>query len=162
MIPAETDISTFSLFEVMDYCLTVRGNVGIEASAVGIPVLTAGVGPYDNKGFTVDSESREEYLGRISRIQELKPLSAAQRDLAERFAFGYFMLRTLPLTSITMKYHESCARHLAEGRINIRSLDEWYHAADLRAMAEWMGNSSQKEFLMPLPEMPVANRATAG
>ena len=53
-IPAESPISTFSFFGVMDYCLTVRGTIGIEAARMGIPVLTAGTGRYDRKGFTIN------------------------------------------------------------------------------------------------------------
>ena len=33
VIYPETDISTLSLFQIGHYCLTVRGTVGIEASA---------------------------------------------------------------------------------------------------------------------------------
>src|SRR5208283_4163784 len=65
MIPPESEISTYSLFPIIDYCLTVCGTVGIEAARLGIPVLTAGSGPYDHRGFTVDSNSREEYCEKV-------------------------------------------------------------------------------------------------
>jgi hypothetical protein len=153
MIPADTEISTFSLFELMDYCLTVRGTVGIEAARLGIPVLTAGMGSYAHRGFTIDSESCEQYLEKVSHIQDIPRLSAAQQELAERFAYGFFILRSLPLTSVSLNYHKSLQRHLAEGRVNIRSKDEWHNAADLRAIAEWLVDSIQLDFLRPIPEM---------
>jgi len=152
LIPPESDISTYSLHELMDYCVTVRGSVGIEAAMRGIPALTAGTGSYSHKGFTIDSESREQYLKRLARIETIPSLSPMQLELAERFAYGYFMLRTLPLTTVTMKYHKSFKRHLAEGQINIRSKEEWFEAPDLRAIAQWMTNSSREDFLIPLPE----------
>src|SRR4030095_3306240 len=37
LIKAQTDISTYSLLELMDYCVTVRGTTGIEAARRGIP-----------------------------------------------------------------------------------------------------------------------------
>ncbi len=83
----------FSLFGVMDYCLTVRGTAGIEAARLGVPVLTAGPARYSGLGFTIDSASRAEYLARVARIQDTPPLSDEQRELAERFAYGLFVLR---------------------------------------------------------------------
>ena len=38
VIPPDTDINTFSLFGLMDYCLTVRGTVGIEAACMKLRV----------------------------------------------------------------------------------------------------------------------------
>ena len=100
VIPPDTPVSTFSLFAVMDYCLTVRGTVGVEAARLGIPVLTAGPARYAELGFTVDSASREEYLARLARIEATPPLSDEQRELAERFAYGLFLLRPLTLESV--------------------------------------------------------------
>ena len=58
LIEASSNVSTLSLFSVMDYCLTVRGTIGIEAAYRGIPVLTAGTGRYDRRGFTIDFNDR--------------------------------------------------------------------------------------------------------
>ena len=44
---------------------------GFELPCFGRPALTAGTGFYSGRGFTVDSESREEYLGRLARIEEI-------------------------------------------------------------------------------------------
>ena len=104
LIPARSDISTLSLFPVMDYCLTVRGTVGLEAACRGIPVLTGGTGRYDRKGFTIDSATPRQYLERIARLQDISRLSPAQVELAERFAYGLFLLRPLPLSSIAVVY----------------------------------------------------------
>ncbi len=152
IIPAESDISTYSLFGMMDYCVTVRGTVGIEAARLGIPVLTAGTGRYDHKDFTIDSESREHYLERIARIQEIPRLSAAQRELAERFAYGLFVLRPLPLTAVTLEYHKSQNRYSSKAQINIRTKAEWYNASDLQAIADWVAHPSQPDFLISPPD----------
>ena len=43
LIYPETDISTLSLFQIGHYCLTVKNcTMGIEASAFGLKVVTAG------------------------------------------------------------------------------------------------------------------------
>jgi hypothetical protein len=149
-IPAKTDISTASLFPVMDYCITVRGRVGIEAARHGIPVLTAGRGSYDHKGFTVDSESRKEYVERLANIQTIPRLSDAQRELGERFAYGFYLLRPLRLTSTTLTYHESSEKRASKGRVNIRCKEDWYHAADIRALADWLSDRTREDFLNPI------------
>jgi len=147
-IPAESEINTFSLFELMDYCLTVRGTIGMEAARLGIPVLTAGTGRYDRRGFTIDSDSREEYLEKVAAIQDIPRLSPAQRELAERFAYGIFVLRPFPVRTVTLEYHDQSGVNKTE--INLKSKEDWYSAPDLRAFIQWLTGSNQADFLMPL------------
>ena len=146
VIPASSDVNTFSLFDVMDYCVTVRGTIGIEAASFGIAVVTAGTGRYDRKGFTVDSETRQEYLARLASIQDLPPLTAAQRELAERFAYGAFILRPLPMKVLTIEY-EHDAEATMRVRLNARSPEDLLNAPDLKAFADWVANSTSEDFL---------------
>jgi hypothetical protein len=150
MIPAESDVSTFSLFGLMDYCVTVRGTVGIEAASFGIPVLTAGTGRYDGRGFTIDSETRDEYLERIRGIHRIAPLSPEQREMAERFAYAIFVLRPLVLTTVTLEY-ERDARATPKARIHAVTRKDWFKAPDLTAFAEWVGKAKELDFLSPDP-----------
>jgi hypothetical protein len=147
IIHADSDINFYSLLRVMDYCVTVRGTVGIEAAGFGIPVLTAGTGRYDHKEFTIDSKCREEYLERLASIQDIPPLTTRQRELAERFAFGIFLLRPLPLTTVTLEYQRD-ARATSKTRINVATREDWLNAPDLKLFAEWV-NSKQIDFLLP-------------
>jgi hypothetical protein len=146
IIPPDTSINTYSLFSIMDYCLTVRGTIGIEAASFGIRVLTAGTGRYDHRGFTTDSDTREAYLSRIGAIETLPRLSAAEQELAERFAYGAFMLRPFPLTSITIE-HERDVEATMRIRVNARSSDELRRAPDLTAFAAWASDGQQEDFL---------------
>lgn len=100
LIPPDTDISPLSLLGIMDGCVTVRGTIGVEAAATGIPVLTAGTGRYEGKGFTIDSSSRDEYLGRLHDLDWISPPAARAVELAERYAYGLFGVRTLSVDSI--------------------------------------------------------------
>ncbi len=148
IIPADSEVNTFSLYELMDYCVTVRGTVGIEAALFGIPVVTAGTGRYDHKGFTIDSESREEYLARIAQIQDIPPLTPSQRELAERFAYGVFVSRPLPLRTVTLEY-EKDPKAAPKTSIHVAAKEDWLAAPDLRAFADWVANSKKSDFLMP-------------
>jgi len=149
LIPPDTRISTLSLFSIMDYCLTVRGTVGVEAARLGIPVLTAGPARYSERGFTIDSASRAEYLARLARIQHMSPLADEQRELAERFAYGLLLLRPLKLTSIAWdpsgKPGVGSTAH-RRARLTVRTEDDWRHAADLSALADWLV-SRDEDFL---------------
>lgn len=151
VIPAESPISTYSLFNVMDYCLTVRGTIGIEAASFGIPVLTAGTGRYDRKGFTVDSANRASCLSKLASIQDIPPLSEAQRRSAERFAFAVFLLRPLLLTTITHAYRKD-ARATPETRVRALTREDWLAAPDLKLLAAWLADRRQVDFLMPIPD----------
>ncbi|MBI3321938.1 MAG: hypothetical protein HYZ91_06705 [Candidatus Omnitrophica bacterium] len=151
VVPADSEISTYSLFGLMDSCLTVRGTIGIEAASMGVPVLTAGTGRYDRKGFTIDSASREEYLARLARLHEIPPLSPAQRELAERFAWGIFILRPLSLRTFTLAYQRDAKASLIT-RINALTREDWLAAQDVRAVAEWVTHSQELDFLTPQAE----------
>jgi hypothetical protein len=146
IIPPDTAINTYSLFGIMDYCLTVRGTIGIEAASFGIRVLTAGTGRYDHRGFTTDSESRDGYLSRIAAIETLPSLSAKEQELAERFAYGAFMLRPFALTSISIE-HQRDIEATMRIRVNARSSDELRRAPDLTAFAAWAADGRQEDFL---------------
>jgi hypothetical protein len=143
-IPADSDINTFSLFDVMDYCVTVRGTIGIEAASFGIPVLTAGSGRYDRRGFTIDSDSREEYLARLACLHTVPRLSTAQRELAERYAYGVFVRRPLPLTTVALEF-EKDGKASRRTRVNVRSPEELRTARDLRAFSSWV-KSGREDF----------------
>ena len=146
VIPASSDVNTFSLFDLMDYCVTVRGTIGIEAATFGIAVLTAGTGRYDRKGFTVDSETRQEYLARLASIQNIPPPTSAQRELAERFAYAAFILRPLRLNVMTIEY-ERDGEATMKVRLHARSREDLLNAPDLRAFADWVANSTSEDFL---------------
>jgi hypothetical protein len=151
LVPARSEISTLSLFPVMDYCVTVRGTVGLEAACRGIPVLTGGTGRYHGKGFTVDSATPRQYLERIAGLQYISRLSPMQVELAERFAFCLFLLRPLPLSSIAMVYDKEFAVEnvlASPVEINLRSRKDWEEAPDLRAFVNWATKSDDEDFLL--------------
>lgn len=145
VVQPDSRMSTLSLYSVMDYCVTVRGTVGIEAASFGIPVLTAGTGRYDRLGFTIDSESKTQYLDRLAHIHESPPLSAGQRNLAERFAHGVFVLRPFNLRTVTLEYQRDAKASLRT-RVCLPKGQDVRAATDLRALADWI-QSGEEDFL---------------
>ena len=136
-MPPDSPVSTLSLYQIMDYCLTVRGTVGIEAAMYGIPVLTAGTGRYDGYGFTVDSASREAYLARLASLETIAPLTEAQTETARRYAYGLFMLRPLRLQTMRFHYRQDASATLdlaldLPGDRAIRDMP------DIARLAQWL------------------------
>jgi hypothetical protein len=145
VMPHDTVVSTRSLLSVMDVCLTVRGTVGIEAASAGVPVVTAARSRYSWHGFTIDSASRAEYLEKLASIDKLEPLSREQRELAGRFAYGTFVARPLVMESVTWEYEAGGGAPRAG--IHVRSNAGWRDAPDIAALAEWIGESRDEDFL---------------
>lgn len=157
LIRPDTEISTASLFPLMDYCVTVRGTIGIEAACLGIRVLTAGTGRYDHRGFTLDAESRERYIQFLQTIEHLPRMTSAERTRAERYAYGAFVLRPWRMQTWSIE-HGARGEQSLEVRLNARSADEIREAPDMRAFAAWASDGRQEDFI-DLSEPTLAERA---
>lgn len=154
LLEPATDISTFSLFAVTDYCVTVRGTIGIEMPCFGIPVFTAGTGRYSGFGFTIDSSTREEYLDKLRCIQDFPRLSVEQTELAKKHAYALFKLR--PCAFKTFEMVQMSLENLGHPLdhniiIHAHSFHDLTAAQDLKAFTEWAIDSWQLDFLMPYP-----------
>ncbi len=144
LIDASADIGSLSLYHVLDYCVTVRGTVGIEAAAFGKRVITAGTGRYDRLGFTEDPDSAEAYLDILSRLETLAPPDAAETELARRYAYGVFIARPTPLNSVAFAYAQDSAASL---NVDLRARGGALWAADdVAAMAGWIAGG-EADFL---------------
>ncbi len=142
LIAPESEINTYSLYSLMDYGLTVRGTIGMEASCFGAPVLTAGTGRYDGFGFTIDPKSKEEYLSKLARLHEIPPLSKEQTELARRYAYGVFLCRPMPLKSANI-YYEQDQKATLFAEINAHSSKELWLAPDVNEISSWLQSHTE-------------------
>jgi hypothetical protein len=151
VLPPDTDISTWSLFGVTDYGVTIRGSVGFELPCFGVPVLTAGTGFYSGRGFTVDSVSAEEYLARLRTIEAVPRLSDEEVALARRHAYGLFRLRQTRFASFRSVYLpvDEIADSPFEATIDVslRTTADLERAEDLRRFGDWAVHSSALDYL---------------
>jgi hypothetical protein len=150
----DSDIATSSIFALADWGITIRGSVGIELPCLGVPVLTAGTGYYAGRGFTIDSDSVEEYLGRLRTIDSIVPLSPEEIERARRYAYALFRLRPTRFTTFrsTFKPPARAADPLDQNiELTIGSAEELEAARDLRSFAEWAFGSRAADYL-ELPE----------
>lgn len=147
LLPPDTEISTWSLFSVTDVGVTIRGSTGFELPCFGVPVLTAGTGFYSDRGFTVDSETRAEYLRRLKRVEETPRPSLEQIELARKHAWGLFRARQTRFTSFRCVYQpvEHVDRPF-EATIEVCT-DDLARAQDLCELGEWAVDSNALDYL---------------
>ncbi|MFC1516099.1 hypothetical protein ACFL7E_05000 [Thermodesulfobacteriota bacterium] len=144
----DTDISTFSLFQLIDYCITVRGTIGIEAACFGKPVFTAGTGRYDHLGFTHDSETREEYLKKLRNIETFPGMDSKSVKLAQKYAFAAFIARPFELKSLIVEYSKDEQATMSVRMLHKNALD-FYQQPDVKTFGDWVVNSQDEDFLDP-------------
>ncbi len=149
IVMPDIDITTYSFFAVTDYCITVRGTIGIEAPCFGIPVFTAGTGRYSGLGFTNDSQTKEEYLEKMMHIQDFPRLTPEQTSLGLCHAYTLFERRLWRHTSFSTdrtKLKGGALDHHVH--INVQSPEELQHSEDLQKFSEWLLGSKDEDFLV--------------
>lgn len=154
LMPADTEINTFSLFESIDFGLTVRGTVGMELPCFGVPVLTAGTGRYSGHGFTIDSDSRETYQVILAQLHKYLPLTIEQKRRARQYAYGAFFLRPYPTNSFRLDFN-TCSFGVPALRQNVildgDLISRWPQTTDLANIASWAVESSESDLLTNCP-----------
>lgn len=151
LLDPDADINTLSLFRVTDVGVTIRGTVGMELPCLGVPVLTAGTGRYSGLGFTVDSATSDEYLGRLAQLHQLPALTAEATVLAKRHAYALFRMRPLRITSFTNQYMEprKLVSHPLGHNLDltISTAEQLRSASDLRAFGSWAIDRPRLDYL---------------
>ena len=98
VIPPDTTINPYSLYQFTDVGLLYTGTSGIELSMNGIPVIPSEDAHYANKGFTFDVKTKKDYskliLGDIT-------LSEEQKKLAKVYAYYHFIKNFVPRNFIS-------------------------------------------------------------
>ena len=157
LIYPDTPYSPYTWLQVADYGVTVTGTSGIELGALGKAVVTAGTGRYENIGFTINSDIKEDYLNVLGSIESYPMPSPEQTELAKRFAYATFCMKPYTLDFLTpvaksgipeIKASEDLV-YLAE----FEAEDGGYPQSMLRFL-EWSGDGDKIDFLNPWPEAP--------
>jgi len=151
LIADDDNISTHSLFESIDFGITIRGTSGMELVCFGKHCVTAGTGRYSGLGFTLDSMSREQYLGRLANLQKQSAMSEEEVLRAKWHAYGAFVLRPWPMRSARARF-----AYLERGRgpldhnleLTAVTLDQLTLNADLRVWADW-ATGADIDFIQP-------------
>jgi hypothetical protein len=93
LIEPEEPITAADLCEVADLVLVYNSSAGIEAAALGQPVIVCGRPHYRGRGFTVDVTSKAEYRERLAlwAAGSEPAMSEPAAELARRYAHLFFL-----------------------------------------------------------------------
>lgn len=150
LLPPDTSISARSLYELADFGVTVRGTAGLEMACLGTRTLTAGTGSYSGLGFTTDSASREEYLGRLGAIEASEAMAAEEVRRARAYAYALFLCRPWRPRSFAnrLDFPASGWHPLDRNAVlTATSVDEIRAAGDLDQWAAWVLDTDDADFL---------------
>ncbi len=149
LIYPDTKISTMTLLEIANYAITVRGTISTEAPCLGVTTLTAGTGRCDKFGFTVDSDSREEYLDKLSNITDHPKITDNQIKLARKHAYLAFCERPWVMKSCRTKFDKSPKKHALEANLflSAKSWAEIDRNGDLNMWRNWAFDDKEVDFL---------------
>lgn len=142
-------VSTRSLIAAIDAGVTVRGTIGMELPCFGVPVLTAGTGRYSGRGFTIDSNNREQYVGRLETIDSLPPLSKEAVLLAKKHAHTTFLRRTWEMKSFRSNFSKGCDKG-GQMHWDLEVLDQRHQQdpwGDMNKFSKWAGETGELDYL---------------
>lgn len=150
LMAADTPVNTFSLFEVADYGLTVRGTIGMELPCFGIPVVTAGTGRYSGRGFTLEPGNREEYAALLATLHDVPRLDNEAIRHARLHYHGALNLRPVPIRSFIFDYHAGKKQGAVQAYdvVLTRKADKkLLDTNDLGRLIKWLTESKAPELL---------------
>ena len=150
MMAADTPINTFSLFNVIDYGLTVRGTIGMELPCFGVPVVSAGTGRYSGRGFTIDPKSRDEYVDLLATLQEVPRLDRETIRQARLHYYGALNLRPVPMKSFFLDFealNNAASPNNFDVTLRRRADEQLLETDDLGRLVRWLSDSRTPELL---------------
>jgi hypothetical protein len=150
LMAADTPVNTFSLFDVADYGLTVRGTIGMELPCFGIPVVTAGTGRYSGRGFTIEPPTREKYAALLATLQNVPRLGEEAIRLARMHYYGALDLRPVPMRSFVLDFNAPGRFGLpprADVRLKCVADERLLETEDLGRLIRWMTATTEPELL---------------
>lgn len=143
-------VSTFSLFQSIDYGVTVRGTTGMEMPCLGVRTLTAGTGRYSGFGFTDDFESAGDYLAALRDLHERLPMTEEEIERAKRHAFAAFRLRPWEFKSFEAQFNvlPKGAHPLHQYfRLTAQSIDAIRENGDLDKWGDWVSDTTDVDYI---------------
>ena len=150
LIGSEDDMSTLSLFEHIDYGVTVRGTSGMELACFGKHCVTAGTGRYSGLGFTLDCTNRQQYLDHLANLHKQRPMTPQEVLRAKWHAYTSFMLRPWAMKSARAEFAYGKGQHSLDHNLHltVSSITEVEACGDLASFADW-AEDDRIDYLAP-------------
>jgi len=103
IIPPEDNVSTYTVMEACDSILIYGSRLGVELSAMNIPVIVCGEGFIRNKGIGIDINSFDDYDKILKKLPLNQKLSSEKLERAKKYAYHFFFRRMIKINSIDEK-----------------------------------------------------------
>jgi hypothetical protein len=100
VVGPESGASSYEIAERADTALIYATKMGVELSAMGIPVIVAGEAWVRNKGITEDAVSREHYRALLDTLPRGARCDPQRQERALRYAHHFFFRRMIPIAAI--------------------------------------------------------------
>lgn len=100
VIPAQSEISTYTLGDLIDAALVYTSKIGLELAVQGVPVIVAGEAFYRGKGFTYDPDTKQQYFALLDNLPTLQRNRPESIERAKRYAYHYFFRRLIPFKAV--------------------------------------------------------------
>ncbi|ALK09741.1 hypothetical protein [Blastochloris viridis] len=100
IVPPESPLSSYQLADLANAVLIYATKMGVELTAMGIPVVAAGEAWVRNKGITEDVTSPEHYQAILNRLPFERVDDPDRRERALRYAHHFFFRRMIPLVFV--------------------------------------------------------------
>ena len=137
------EVRTDHLLKILDYCVTVRGTVGIESSILGVKTVTAGSGRYSNRNFTIDPTTIDNYFEVLSSLDKTFGLTLDYINDAHSYAKVIFL--ALPFRFKSQVFDsEKLGLYPLDNALSLITED------DLKALNEWYNSSAVNYGTNPL------------
>jgi len=149
IVPANSQISPLVWMQLADFGVTVRGTSGLEMAALGRTVITAGTGRYEGRGFTCDPQTADAYRDLLQRLPNVPEITPEQKELAQRYAHGIFILKPFTLSTLQPKFRAGKKKVIdSDDLVYIpRPLHANKFPEDLRELANFLLDDSRVDLL---------------
>ena len=115
-INSVSKINTYYLFNVLNYVITVRGTVAMEAAMRNQIAITAGTGRYDNKKFTFNFSDKNSYEKALINLPKTKFINKEKKYNADKFAYLSLICKNFEPSNINFYFEKTLYSNL---RVNL-------------------------------------------
>ena len=142
----DNKINSWSLYQILDYCVTIRGTPGIESALFGAETIITGSGRYENRGFTKYFKNKNNYLKYLSKLTNFHKKKSSTVRNATLYADSVFFKKPMSLNSISVKFKNNKTADM-DLKIKFNSQKEFLKNKDVINLISWI-NSGNEEFYL--------------
>ncbi|HVM44905.1 MAG TPA: capsule biosynthesis protein, partial [Candidatus Thermoplasmatota archaeon] len=120
VIPAESDLSSYTLAEMSCASLIYGARMGMEIALAGTPLIVAGETFNRGKGYSYDVETPREYFELLARLPHIPRNSPEMMERARRFAYHMYFRRMIDFPFMSVKN----GQHMTGLRLRLRRVSD--------------------------------------